>query len=70
VTKRQLKIGAIIAGAGFAVWWFFFRGKTASKPAVVGPTGDVILGTPTVTGGAATSGGTDYNTKPTVDAVS
>ena len=59
MTKRQVKIGAIIAGGAFAVWWFT-RSKSAAKPAVVGPTGDVILGTPTVSGAGATSGGTDY----------
>jgi hypothetical protein len=26
-TQRNLMIGGGIAGAGFLVWWFFFRGK-------------------------------------------
>lgn len=66
MTKRQLKIGAIIAGGGFAIWWLFRSNNasaaTGKTPPLTGPTGDVLLGVPTVSGPGATSGGTDYLT--------
>jgi hypothetical protein len=69
MTKRQLKIGAIIGGVGLGLWWLLKK-NAGGTPAIETPSGDVTLGVPTVTGASATSGGTDYGTKSLgVDAV-
>lgn len=59
MTKKTVKIVTITGAAALLLWWLF-KPKASSTPAVVGPTGDVLLGTPTVTGPSATAGGTDY----------
>lgn len=72
MTKKQTKI-AIGAAVALAVGWWLLRSKDASAaqtmPTAVTATGDVLLGTPTVTGSSATSGGTDYTTNRCPDCI-
>jgi uncharacterized membrane protein YjjB (DUF3815 family) len=62
MTKRQLKIGAIIAGVGLGIWWLL-RKNSSTTPAVTTATGTVTVGVPTVTGSGST--GDDYLTPQT-----
>lgn len=67
ITKTHMKIAAGVGVGAFLVWWFT-RKPSSPKPMLVNPTGDVMVGVPTVTGPNTT--GTDYSITAQVDAVS
>ena len=71
MTKKEMQIAAGVGILGMLVWWGT-RSKAKTQPTVVTPTGDVLLGVPTVTGASAIQGGTDYGIRPPdlVDVVS
>jgi len=61
---KNVKIALAVGAAGGLVFLLWPKSTTAPGPTV---SGDVILGTPTVTGKSAIQNGTDYGIEPQTD---